>query len=161
MVLVIALVDDLMFLSRIQEVARRYAIPEVNSGIAMHQGVTTPQTPGLTIELLFLNNSSALLSACRERAPDLILADLSSPRLAAVDAIRNLYHEFPLMRISAVGFYAHMDVEKAQEAQAAGYDQVMTRGVFFRELPRLLGSLVKNEVRADQTFGCGGGSSQA
>lgn len=38
-----------------------------------------------------------------------------------------------------IGFGSHVDGDRLAEATEAGFDEVMARSVFFRQLPRLLG----------------------
>jgi hypothetical protein len=40
--------------------------------------------------------------------------------------------------IQLVGFFSHVETELRQNALAAGYDQVLPRSVFSRDLPKIL-----------------------
>lgn len=40
--------------------------------------------------------------------------------------------------ITVVGFGSHVDAERHRAAHDAGYDRVLARSVFFRQLPKLL-----------------------
>jgi CheY-like chemotaxis protein len=111
----IALEDDLMFLSRIREAARATGA-----------------------EVVVARSREALLEACRAEPPGVVLADLDSPRLAAIGAIRALKAEPALAGIPVVGFFSHVHEALAREAQAAGCERVLARSAFVRELPRLL-----------------------
>jgi CheY-like chemotaxis protein len=112
---VIALVDDLLFQSRIAEAARLAAI-----------------------DVRFARGVEPLLEACRERPPRLVLADLDSRHLAADEAIQALRAEPALQEVPVLGFVSHVNGERAQAAMAAGCQRVMARGAFVRELPALL-----------------------
>jgi len=109
--------DDLMFLSRIREAAKT-----AGAGVVV------------------VRTREALLEACRVEPPGLVLADLDSPRLGAIDAIRALKAEPDLAAIPVVGFFSHVNVESARAATAAGCERVLARGAFVQELPRLLGA---------------------
>jgi CheY-like chemotaxis protein len=113
---IVALVDDLMFLSRIREAAG-----------------------GSGAEVKVVRNAGALLEACRE-APALVVADLDSTRLQAVDAIRALRAAPAGPSLTVVGFYSHVHAERARDAESAGASRVMPRSAFVRELPGLIGA---------------------
>lgn len=110
---VVAFVDDLMFLSRIRESASRQRV-DVQSARKVPQ----------------------LLEACAEGAR-LVILDLDSPRLDTAGALQALRERHPAL--SVVGFFSHVDVEKARSAQAAGCGRVMPRSAFVQKLDTLLG----------------------
>jgi len=114
---VIAYVDDLMFVSRIREAARP-----------------------LALEIQTARSASQLLEACRSGSPKLVLADLDSPRLGSVEAIRALRAEPQTASVPVIGFVSHVNGALVAEAQAAGCTRVLARGAFVQELPRLLES---------------------
>jgi CheY-like chemotaxis protein len=112
---VVALVSDLMFGSRIREAAAR-----------------------LSVSVRTARGKEALLEACRAEPPALVLADLDDGRVDPLEAIRSLRRDAALAGVAVVGFVSHVDVERAAAAQAAGCSQVLSRGAFVQELPRLL-----------------------
>lgn len=114
---VIALVDDLMFASRIAEATRP-------SGISVSR-VRTPE---------------ALLEQCREAAPGLVLLDLDADRLDPLRAIRELAADPGLAGVRMVGFVSHVDAERTRAAREAGCE-VLSRGAFVRDLPALAAGL--------------------
>jgi CheY-like chemotaxis protein len=115
--LVVALVDDLLFLSRIREVAGAASVRVVSA-----------------------RNAAALLEACRAEPPTLVLADLDSPRLDGVGAIRGLRADPAGAGLRIVGFFSHVESERGREASAAGASLVLPRGAFARQLPGLIGA---------------------
>jgi CheY-like chemotaxis protein len=110
---VVALVDDLMFLSRIREAAKAVGL-EVRTARGLPE----------------------LLAACRE-APGLIVVDLDRPRLPLAEALAALRSEAPAVPV--VGFVSHVHAERAQAAREAGCTRVLARSAFVKELPSLLG----------------------
>jgi CheY-like chemotaxis protein len=110
---VIALVDDLMFLSRIREAAR-------GCGAVVRAARGAPD----------------LVAGAREGAR-LVLVDVDSARLPWADAVRALRSEAPAA-LPVVAFVSHVHPERAEEARAAGCSRVLARGAFVQELPRLL-----------------------
>jgi CheY-like chemotaxis protein len=114
MPLVAALVDDLMFLSRIREAAR-----------------------GAHLEVRSIRNVEAARAACAEGA-GLIILDLDSPRLPALEVLRALAADPETARVPTVGFYGHVHPGHADAASVAGCEVVLARGAFVQRLPALL-----------------------
>ena len=110
---VIALVDDLMFLSRIREAARR-----------RHLDVTAVRT------------LPDLLAACAA-PPRLVIIDLDRGRPPAAEALAALRAEPALAKLSVVGFFSHVHAERGRQAREAGCT-AMPRSVFVEELDGLL-----------------------
>jgi PleD family two-component response regulator len=110
---VLALVDDLMFASRIAEALRPTGLPL--------RRVRTPE---------------ALIEACHETVPGLVLLDLDADRLEPLRALELLAAERESLRVPVVGFVSHVDRDRAQAAAEAGCE-VLSRGSFVRELPAL------------------------
>lgn len=111
---VAALVDDLMFLSRIREAAR-----------------------GANVEVRAVRSVPAALAACTEGA-GLVVLELDSPRLPALDVLRALAADPETAGVPTVGFYGHVYPEHAEAATAAGCQVVLARGAFVQRLPALL-----------------------
>jgi len=112
---VIALVEDLMFLSRVREAA-------LASGSEIH-AVRSADEP---------------LEACRAQAPSLVLLDLDSARLGALEALRRLRAEPLAPDAPTLGFFSHVHPERGRDALAAGCGRVLPRSAFVKELPGLL-----------------------
>ncbi|MFN8095622.1 MAG: hypothetical protein U0599_25970 [Vicinamibacteria bacterium] len=111
---VAAVVDDLMFLSRIREAARPSGVDVVTA-----------------------RNADALLAAARAGAR-LVLVDADSARLPWAAAVRALRADASLAAVPVVAFLGHVNVAHAEEAQAAGATRVVARGAFVAELPSLM-----------------------
>ena len=65
--------------------------------------------------------------------PPIVLIDLDEP--LSLDAVESA----DLAGLTIVGFYSHVDADKAERAELAGV-RTLPRGRFFRELPELLAS---------------------
>ena len=112
---VVALVDDLMFVSRIREAAR-------GKGTAVRTVRTTAD----------------LLAACHAGARTVIV-DLDTPRLPVMEALAAVAADPALSSVHVIGFYSHVETERAREACAAGCRTVLPRSAFVRQLDDLLG----------------------
>ncbi|MGH9327076.1 MAG: hypothetical protein ACRD2B_10410 [Terriglobia bacterium] len=105
---ILVLVEDLFFLSRIEETARLL-------GIAV-QAVHPDTLPAR------LADASA------------VMVDLNHP--LALDALRTL-KSLP-ESAPVIGFVSHVQTDLIAAARAAGCDEVMARSAFTRKLPELL-----------------------
>ena len=111
---VVALVDDLMFLSRIREAAKR-------------QGA----------QVRAVRTVADLVDACRAGALTVIM-DLDTPRLPVMDAIATVAGDPALSGVQLVGFYSHVETDRARDARDAGCRTVLPRSAFVRQLDDLL-----------------------
>lgn len=109
---ILAVVPDLLFLTRIRETAR---------------------AAGVTLETVPVARA---LEACRAQPPDLVIFDLTDPAdpFAAAAAIRR---EPGLGSLPLVGFYPHVMADLRERALAAGI-QPLPRSAFTARLGALL-----------------------
>jgi CheY-like chemotaxis protein len=113
--LVIAVVDDMFFASKIRAVAEAAGI-----------------------EISFARSPEVFIEMARERQPQLIVVDLHHQKLDAVSLGRDLKSDPELAAIELLGFFSHVETELQRAAQAAGYDRVVPRSAFARDLQVLL-----------------------
>jgi len=110
---VVALVDDLFFVSKMLETAR-------------HVGV----------ELKTAANPEALLDLLQQAPAALVIIDLTARHgLAAAERLHAGGNALPV-----VAFLSHVQVELAERARAAGCSQVLPRSRFTQDLAGILGS---------------------
>ena len=108
---VVALMDDLFFQMKLAETAKQLGIQ-----------VKVATSPDALLPLL-------------EPAPKLVIIDLNGRNqpLQAVERIRAAKNG-----VRVIGFLSHVQTELAEQAQAAGCDQVLPRSVFTRDLATIL-----------------------
>ena len=114
---VLALVDDLFFMSKMTETARQVgvALQTVSTGDALLAAAAASSgTPG---------------------GPRLLLVDLNA-RAGALQAIETLHAEGNPLPV--IAFLSHVQVDLAERARAAGCRQVMPRSKFTMELAQIL-----------------------
>lgn len=104
---VIVVVDDMFFASKIRAVAE-----------------------AVGVEVSFPRSKEAVIEKAREAR--LVIADLHNQKIDAVDLAREL------SGVKLVGFFSHVETELRQRALAAGYDSVIPRSVFARDLAEIL-----------------------
>jgi DNA-binding NarL/FixJ family response regulator len=111
---VLALVDDLMFLSRIREAAR--------------------ETP---LEVKAVRRPADVVEAARKGAR-LVLVDADGGRLPWAEALQALREEPSVPPLPVVAFLSHVDHARAGAVREAGCGLVLPRSAFVKQLPRLL-----------------------
>jgi CheY-like chemotaxis protein len=109
---VIALVEDLMFLSRIREAAR-------GSGLE----VTAVRRA---------DDLAAISDGC------LVLVDADSDRLPWGGVLDALREDPVLCALPVVAFVSHVHADRSEQARRKGASRVLARSAFVQELPRLL-----------------------
>ena len=113
--IVIAVVDDLFFASKIR-------------GTAEQVGVSVSFPRGL----------DAVIEAAVRDQPVLIICDLHSQKIDPMDLARRLKSDEMLRSIPLLGFFSHVQTELQRQAQEAGYNEVMPRSAFARDLHVIL-----------------------
>lgn len=112
---VIAAVDDMFFASKIQGAAEQ-----------------------LNIDIRFARNLDSVITTAQETSPALIVADLQSQKIDAVELAKALKTHEQLRHIPLLGFFSHVLVDLQREAITAGFDKVIPRSVFSRDLAGIL-----------------------
>ena len=112
---IIAVVDDLFFASKIR-------------GTAEELGVT----------VAFARNLDVIADAARRDQPSLIICDLHSRNVDPMELAKQLKADAQLGSIRLFGFFSHVQIELQRQAEAAGFDRVMPRSAFTKQLSRIL-----------------------
>ena len=110
-----AAVDDMFFASKIRATAE-----------------------ALGVAIKFYRRLDSLVAAASEQAPDLILVDLHNEKVDAIELARELKTNDRLKAIPLLGFFSHVQTDLQRQALEAGYDQVIPRSVFSRDLGQIL-----------------------
>ena len=113
--MVLALVADLMFSSKIRAAA---------------------SVSGADVR--FARTADDAVSQARALRPSLILLDLNAAPLAPIDTIARLKADAGSAGARIVGFVSHVQADVIQAARAAGIDEVMARSAFVARLQELL-----------------------
>ncbi len=111
---ILAVVDDLIFLSKIQQTARQ-------TGVEVEQ-----------VEI------SKLAGRLQQSGSYAVLLDLNHRSGLALETARALKSSAETSGVQIIGFLSHVQGGLAREARQAGLDQVMARSAFSKELPQLL-----------------------
>lgn len=111
---ILAVVEDLFFVVKISDSAKR---------------------AGLSVE--FVKDATAVVEKARTERPLMVIVDLNSRSVNAVDLIASLRAVEDLKGLSVIGFVSHVEGELKQRAQDAGA-MVLARSAFSANLPQIL-----------------------
>lgn len=114
---IFAFVDDLFFLAKIQETARK-----------------------LNVKVEFVKNEKDLLERLKqngEEKPSLIIFDLNNVAAKPLSLIPKLKSKLK-KGTSIIGFLSHVQGDLKQKAHEVGCDMVLPRSAFSQNLPQLL-----------------------
>lgn len=109
-----AVLNDLMFTAKIQDAAKR-----------------------AEIGVVFATTDGDALGKARQN-PALIILDLNTTALDAMQLIRKLKKDEATRGVHLVGFVSHVQTALRQEAQNEGCDEVIARSAFSQNLPTIL-----------------------
>jgi CheY-like chemotaxis protein len=113
----LVVVDDLFFLSKIQQTAKLL---------------------GVSVETVTPGN----LAERAEQAPVRgVILDLNHRSGSALDALRAIKADAKVGRTPVVGFLSHVQTDLAAAAREAGCDLVLARSIFSQKLPEVLRNL--------------------
>jgi CheY-like chemotaxis protein len=113
---VLAVMDDLLFLSRIQEAARA-------AGVAV-RSVRQP----------------AQVAAAATGASAVVI-DLDAARVPVAEVLAALRADPQTAGLPVVGFFSHVHAARGREALAAGCQRALPRSAFVQELPQLMADI--------------------
>lgn len=114
--MVVAVVDDLLFSSKIRAVA---------------------QAAGAAVT--FARSADAAVSAAGNDSTSLVIVDLESRSADAIEIVRSIRTSVRT-ELRIVGYGSHVNVERLKAARDAGCDHAMARSAFVATLPDLLAS---------------------
>jgi len=112
---VLAAVDDIFFLSRIESVAK-----------------------GRGVELVKAIDADQLNRQLDSLVPRLIILDLNSKTCSPLNAVCRIKSDPKLSRTPIIGFLSHVQIELERAALDAGCDRVMARSAFSAKLSKIL-----------------------
>lgn len=116
---ILVAVEDLIFLSKIQQTARE---------------------TGIAIEPVEISKLRDHLLQSSSRA---VIVDLNHRSGKAIEAARAIKSDPATSRVFVLGFLSHVQADLAREARQAGLDAVMARSAFSQQLPELLRGMAK------------------
>lgn len=113
--MILAILDDLLFTSKIRSIAAQAGAP-----------------------VQFARTLDAALEQLRTAAPDLAILDLDNPRIDALRIAAEVRGNETRPAIPAVAFVSHVRTDLIQQARAAGIADVLPRSAFVTKLAEIL-----------------------
>jgi CheY-like chemotaxis protein len=113
--MILAIVDDLMFTSKIKTAAAQLNVP-----------------------LTFARTSEGALAEMRKTRPTLVILDLNSARTEPLRTVAAMRSDPLLADIPSLGFVSHVQTGLIDAARQAGVGEVMARSAFTMQLPEIL-----------------------
>ena len=113
--MILAVLDDLMFSSKIKTTANQLGVP-----------------------LVFARSSDSALAEMRKAAPSLVILDLNNPRTNPLGIVAAMKGDPALAGIPTVGYASHVQVDVINAARQAGVGEVLPRSAFAAQLADIL-----------------------
>jgi PleD family two-component response regulator len=113
--MIIAVLDDLMFSSKIKTTARQ-----------------------LGVDVTFARSADAALSEMRKTPPSLVILDLNNARTNPLAIVAGMLGDPQLANIPTVGYASHVQTDVIDAARAAGVGEVLARSAFTTQLAAIL-----------------------
>ena len=112
---VIAVVDDLFFASKIRGTAE-----------------------ALGVAVSFPRHADGVSEVIQRNSPALIICDLHSEKLDILNLAKTLKGDAATRDIPLLGFFSHLQIELESSAKEAGFDRVVPRSLFTKNLAAIL-----------------------
>ena len=114
--MILAILDDLMFTSKIKTAASQLGVP-----------------------VSFSRSSAAAIDEMRKSSPSLVILDLNNPRTDPLGIVATMKGDAALASIPIVGYVSHVQGDVIDAARRAGIDEVLARSAFTMRLAEILG----------------------
>src|SRR5437667_2016016 len=113
--MILAVLDDLMFTSKIKTAANQLGVP-----------------------IVFARSSASALADMRRNPPALVILDLNSTGVDPLGTVGSMKADPALASIPTVGFASHVRTDVIEAARRSGVGEVMARSAFAQRLPEIL-----------------------
>jgi PleD family two-component response regulator len=113
--MILAVLDDLMFTSKIRTTASQ-----------------------LGVAVAFARSAESALAEIRGNAPSLVILDLNNSRTQPLAIVGAMKADAALASIPTLGYASHVQTDVIDAARAAGVQEVLARSAFTQQLPAIL-----------------------
>ena len=113
--MILAVLDDLMFSSKIKTAANQ-----------------------LGVALTFARSAEGALTAMRNAAPSLVIFDLNNARINPLGIVAAMKEDAKLASIPTLGYASHVQTDVINAARQAGVGEVLARSAFATQLGDIL-----------------------
>src|SRR4051794_29190961 len=109
--MIVAVLDDLMFSSKIKTAASQ-----------------------LAVTVVFARSAASALAEIRKSPPTLVILDLNNPRTNPLGVVAAMKKDPALAAIPTLGFASHVQTDVIEDARRAGVGEVLARSAFTQQL---------------------------
>src|SRR2546426_2598385 len=113
--MILAVLDDLMFTSKIKTTAAQLGAPVV-----------------------FARSADGALAEMRKTAPSLVILDLNNARTNPLGIVASMKQDPALAAVPTVGYASHVQTDVIDAARKAGVGEVLARSAFTAQLADIL-----------------------
>ena len=113
--MILAVLDDLMFTSKIKTTANQLGVP-----------------------IVFARSADGALAEMRKTPPALVILDLNNARTDPLGIVASMKADPALASVPTVGYASHVHVDVINAARQAGVGDVMARSAFTQNLADIL-----------------------
>ena len=113
--MILAVLDDLMFSSKIKTAARQ-----------------------LGVTVTFARSADSALADMRKALPSLVILDLNNPRTDPLGIVAAMKADDALASVPTIGYASHVMVDLINAARQAGVGEVLPRSAFSERLAEIL-----------------------
>jgi PleD family two-component response regulator len=115
--MILAVLDDLMFTTKIR---------------------TTAGQMGIAVS--FARSADAALAEMRRTTPSLVILDLNSARTNPLGLVSSMRQDPVLAAVRTLGYVSHVHTDVIDAARRAGVGEVLARSAFSQRLAEILGA---------------------
>jgi len=108
---ILAILDDLMFTSKIKTAASQLGVP-----------------------VTFARSTAAAMTEMQKTAPALVIFDLDNQRTAPLDIVAAMKADPALAQVPTLGFVSHVHTGVIDAARQAGVGDILARSAFTQQL---------------------------
>jgi len=113
--MILAVLDDLMFTSKIRTTASQ-----------------------LGVSVTFARSAESALAEMRKSPPALVILDLNNARTQPLSIVGAMREDASLSAIPTIGYASHVQTDVIEAARAAGVQEVLARSAFTQNLATIL-----------------------
>jgi len=114
--MILAVLDDLMFTSKIKTAASQ-----------------------LGVAVTFARSADAALAEMRKASPTLVIFDLGNARIDPLGIVVTMKQDAALASIPTIGYASHVQTDVINAARQAGVGEVLARSAFTQGIGEILG----------------------
>jgi PleD family two-component response regulator len=115
--MILAVLDDLMFTSKIKTAANQ-----------------------LGVAVTFARSADTALGEMRKGSPTLVIFDLNSARIDPLGIVAAMKQDAALASIPTIGYASHVQTDVINAARQAGVGEVLARSAFTQQIGEILGA---------------------